>query len=163
MIEERGGLDLSDYSLFQIQLFDLPFLDSLERAKETQPSLSSQVYHAVVSLSELANDLKVLELKTASEMLFFMVDFHLDVLAEQSVFLDVLMDETIVLFANHCLQMLHFKSLHHQFSPELVLLKRAALQLAYPKALSLLHLLDEPAILFSFLGELLLQLLDALS
>ena len=91
-----------------------------------------------------------------------MIDLHLDVLAEQSIFLDVLMDKAIILLANHCFQMLDFKPLHHQFSLELVLFKRTALQLTYPKALSLLHLLNKPAVLLSFLRELLLQLLDAL-
>lgn len=92
MFEERGGLDLSDNSLFKIQLLDLPFLNSFERAKEAQSFLSSEVDHAVVSLSKLANDLKMLILKTTGEMLLFLVDLHLDVLAEQRIFLDKLMD-----------------------------------------------------------------------
>lgn len=58
--------------------------------------------------------------------------------------------------------MLDFESFHHQFSLKLILFKRTTLKLAYPKALSFLHLLDEPTIFFPFLSELLLKLLDIL-
>lgn len=89
-------------------------------------------------------------------MLLFLVDLHLDVLAKKRIFLDKLMGKSIVLLVNHCFQMLDLKSFHHQLSLQLVLFKRSIFQLAYPKTLSFLHLLDEPAILFSFLRQLLL-------
>ena len=82
MLEERGRLDLPDDSLLEIQLLDLPFLNSLERAKEAHPLLSSEVNHTIVALPELADDLKMLKLETGGEVLFFVTDLHLDVLPE---------------------------------------------------------------------------------
>jgi hypothetical protein len=124
VVEVAGSLDLRSDCLLQAQLLHLPLLDGLEGAEEADLLLSSQVDDAVVALPQLLDYLEILEaaLWLVVRLLLVRVQLHLDVLAEEGVFLDALEGESLVLVVDNCLQVIHFELAHQQLTAESLLL-----------------------------------------